>query len=58
MTKDEIDRLESNMNSASSQVKKSLPMRQGGAGAEKAYGAAYQALVRAGLRPQIRAKYR
>lgn len=30
----------------------------GGAGTEKAYGAAYQALVRAGVRPQLRAKYR
>jgi hypothetical protein len=27
-------------------------------GAESAYGLAYQALVKAGLRPQIRQKYR
>jgi hypothetical protein len=27
-------------------------------GAEKEYGSAYQALVRAGVRPQLRQKYR
>lgn len=47
-----------NLDFASKQVAKALPMKQGGAGAEKAYSAAYQACVRAGIRPQIRKKYR
>lgn len=39
---------------------KILAQTQGRAapGAERAYGIAYQNLVRAGYRPQIRAKYR
>lgn len=56
--KDTADRLISAFNAASVAVKKSLPMKQGGSGAETQYTEAYQALVRAGLAPQIRQKYR
>ena len=51
------DRLVSDFNAASSNIRKIV----GGAaavGAEKKYGQAYQSLVKAGLRPQIRKKYR
>jgi hypothetical protein len=51
------DRLISDFNAASSNIRKIV----GGAaavGAEKKYGQTYQNLVKAGLRPQLRKKYR
>lgn len=51
------DRLISDFNAASGNIRKIV----GGAaavGAEKKYGQAYQNLVKAGLRPQLRKKYR
>ena len=51
------DRLESDFNSASSALKR-IVGGKGGEGTEKNYGQAYQQLVKAGLRPQIRKKYR
>lgn len=53
----EDERLISNFNSASTSVKKSMGGK-GGEGAESAYGQAYQQLVKAGLKPQLRKKYR
>lgn len=53
----EKDRLESNFNSAATALKR-ISSGKAGEGVEKAYGQAYQALVKAGLRPQIRKKYR
>lgn len=50
------DRLMSDFNAATKRLKDT-----GGRavqGAENAYGASYQALVRAGLKPQIKHKYR
>lgn len=37
---------------------KGLTMAEGGQGAESAYSSAYQALVRLGVEPQLRGKYR
>lgn len=51
------DRLESNFNSASTALRR-IVGGKGGEGVEKTYGQAYQSLVKAGLRPQIRKKYR
>jgi hypothetical protein len=51
------DRLISDLNSAASNLKKSIGGKAG-EGAEKLYGQAYQALVKAGLRPQLKGKYR
>lgn len=42
---------------ASKKIHASLGMKQGGAGAEKAYGAAYQMCVDAGIKPKLRPKY-
>jgi len=53
----DIDRLLSNMNSASADLKKSAGGKAG-EGIEKKYGDAYQQLVKAGVRPQLRRKYR
>lgn len=53
----ERDRLESNFNSATTALKR-IAGGKAGEGTEKVYGQAYQALVKAGLRPQIRKKYR
>ena len=57
---EEAARLESNMNVASSKLRKDggLTMSGGGATAEVQYGIAYQQLVQAGLRPQLKEKYR
>lgn len=52
------EKLEQAMDAASRNVAKCLPVQSGGGGAENAYAQAYQALVRAGLRPQLRKKYR
>ena len=57
MKQDEIDRLERDMASASSTIRKSVGGKPGETN-EKKYGQAYQELVKAGLRPQIRKKYR
>ena len=51
------DRLESNLNALSTQLKRQISGKVG-EGTEKQYGQAYQALVKAGFRPQIRKKYR
>lgn len=51
------DRLVSNFNSATSSLKKIVGGKAGD-GAENNYGQAYQALVKAGIKPQIRKKYR
>jgi hypothetical protein len=46
------------LDAAAKKVQQGLAMRHGGSAAEDEYGAAYQAAVAAGLKPQIRAKYR
>ena len=46
-----------NLASASNDIKKSMGGKTGES-AEKRYGVAYQACVRAGLKPQLRRKYR
>lgn len=51
------DRLISDFNAMSTQIKKQTGGKAG-EGFEKKYGQAYQALVKAGLKPQIRKKYR
>jgi hypothetical protein len=51
------DRLIANLNSASSAVKKSMGGKAGDA-AEKVYGIAYQQLVKVGLKPALRKRYR
>lgn len=51
------ERLESNMNAASTSLRR-IASGKAGEGVEKVYGQAYQALVKAGFRPQIRKKYR
>lgn len=50
--------LERNLEAASRDLRKALPTTKGGVGNENNYSAAYQALVRAGVRPQLRSKYR
>ncbi len=42
----------------SAKLARALPMSKGGAKTENAYDSAYQALVQAGLAPQLRWKYR
>jgi hypothetical protein len=54
---DEADRLERAMALASSNVKKSVGGKPGESN-EKVYAISYQALVKAGLKPQLRKKYR
>ncbi len=54
---EENERLLSNLNAASSAIKKSLSGKPGES-AEKAYGQAYQALAKAGLRIPLKRKYR
>lgn len=46
-----------NLASASNDIKKSMGGKSG-EGVEKKYGVAYQACVKAGLKPQLRRKYR
>lgn len=43
---------------ASKDLQKNATLASGAARIEKAYGTAYQALVAAGLKPQLRKKYR
>jgi len=57
MTQDEIDKLERNMELASSTIRKSIGGKPGESN-EKLYGQAFSALVRAGLRRPLRKKYR
>lgn len=52
-----IERLESDFNAASTAIRKQVGGK-GGEGIEAKYGQAYQALVKAGVKPQIRQKYR
>lgn len=51
------DRLLSDFNAASSNIKKSVGGKTG-EGAEKRYGQTYQALVKIGAKPPLRRKYR
>lgn len=51
------DRMISDFNAASSNIKKSTGGKSG-EGAEKVYGQTYQALVKAGIKPQLKRKYR
>ncbi len=51
------EKLLRNLEIASSAIKKQVGGR-GGEGIEKKYGQAYQDCVRAGLKPQLRKKYR
>lgn len=57
MDQEEKDRLERDLASAFSKFKNGVGGKSA-IGFEKNYGIAYQALVRAGYRPQIREKYR
>lgn len=54
---DNNERLISNFNSASTSLKK-ITGGKAGEGIEKVYGQAYQQLVKVGLKPQLRKKYR
>lgn len=51
------DDLLRDLNIASNDLKKSMGGKAG-EGAEKRYGVAYQACVRAGIKPPLRRKYR
>lgn len=51
------DDLLRNLNAASNDIKKSAGGKAGES-AEKRYGIAYQACVRAGIKPPLRKKYR
>ena len=51
------EKLFSNFNAASTNIRRSIGGKAG-EGAEKVYGQAYQALVKVGLKPQLRKKYR
>jgi len=54
---DEIRIAEAEFSTATTDMRKALPGKPG-FGTESRYGQAYQRLVRAGARPQIRRKYR
>lgn len=51
------EKLLSNLNAASTNIRRVVGGKAG-EGAEKVYGQAYQALVKVGLKPQLRKKYR
>lgn len=53
----DVERLVSDFNAMSTAIKKQVGGK-GGEGVEAKYGQAYQALVKAGVKPQLRAKYR
>lgn len=57
VSQDEAERLLRDLNSASNDVRKATGGKAA-SGIEKRYGLAYQACVRAGLKPQLRKKYR
>lgn len=54
---DEIRSAENEYAHALAEVKKAIPGKPG-FGTEARYGQAYQRLVRAGVKPQVRLKYR
>lgn len=54
---DDIEKLKSNLNAASNNIRRVVGGKAGD-GVEKAYGQAYQALVRVGVKPQLKKKYR
>ncbi len=54
----EIEAAQAEFRRQSERLKKCPNMANGGAGVEKAYATAYQALVRLGAAPQSRKKYR
>lgn len=54
---EENEKLLRNLELASSSIKKSVGGKAG-EGIEKAYGIAYQACVKAGIKPQLRKRYR
>ena len=56
LTKDEADRLWRDLEAA--RKTRDNAAGKGGSGAENKYGQAYQMLVKAGLAPQVRHKYR
>ncbi len=57
LTDEEKDRLERSLSNASSNIRKQASGKVGES-FEKIYGIAYQQLVKAGLKPQLRKKYR
>jgi hypothetical protein len=52
------EKIRSEYNAATVALKRQLKTKQGGKKDEARFAIAYQALVRAGLAPQIKAKYR
>lgn len=54
---EDVEKMMRELDSASSAIKKQMGGK-GGEGAESKYGQAYQQLVKAGVKPQIRKKYR
>ena len=57
MTDDDKDALLRNLNAASQDIKKNIAGKSG-EGAEKKYGQAYSACVKAGIKPLLKRKYR
>ena len=57
VSQEEAESLLRELNSASNDVRKSIGGKAA-VGVEKRYGLAYQACVRAGLKPQLKKKYR
>jgi hypothetical protein len=57
MTDDQKDALLRDLNIASQDVKKNIAGKSG-EGAEKKYGQAYAACVKAGIKPALKRKYR
>ena len=58
VTEEQEKVLRANFEAASRKVKQQLIMKSGGGGSENDYSDSYQALVRAGLEPQLRVRYR
>lgn len=54
---EDVEKMMREFDSASGAIKKQMGGK-GGEGAEAKYGQAYQQLVKAGAKPQIRKKYR
>jgi len=57
ISNDEADRLLRDLSAASTEIKRQVSGKPG-EGAEKRYGIAYQQCVKAGLKPQLKRKYR
>lgn len=55
---DEIEKAQAEFRRQSERLRKMPTMAEGGSGVESAYSAAYQALVRLGVAPQLRKKHR